>query len=428
MANAGVMSTAAANLVRKAVVLASSSLFLLAVLAGCQPATSEGIKFGWFYRMVVELSHGGEPLNIEVIIGCGSQVRQIPGEGRSARAIWAPYIYGVRTKNGEGVLVQSPNICDRELAKQPMPADFLPVVFWAPDAGNLEFMIAYLHEQAYAQPVAKLKFHKAAFTEVTKADYEAWVQTKWKDNIVPLGDRDDEYNKGQSFFRGFGFFPKGDPRNVETRRPSCHAMLRVPITGMLQDKIRERWPADKPRYWLIDGSTIFTMQNQYPDQLGGGVRSGARWNREIPGSQPSFFRGTGVNRPSGVGHIELVPSEVASGQGLRIPYRVETGYPWASDRLLSQTTLDINIDTANGADHGFAYCFRDMWSHYLVEHVPNGRARAVEQRFFIDGQLVATLPNALAVAPGAAIVENDQYLWLSDLSPFPLTHELARMQ
>ena len=255
-------------------------------------------------------------------------------------------------------------------------------------------MIAYLHERAYAQPVAKLKFHKAAFTEVTKADYEAWVQTKWKDNIVPIGDRDDEYNKGQSFFRGFGFFPKSDPRNVETRRPSCHAMLRVPITGMLQDKIRERWPADKPRYWLIDGSTIFTLQNEYPDQLGGGVRSAAQWNREIPGSQPSFFRGTGVNRPSGVGHIELVLSEVASGQGLRIPYRVETGYPWASDRLLSQTTLDINIDTANGADHGFAYCFRDMCGHYLVEHVPNGQARAVEQRFFIDGQLVATLPNA----------------------------------
>ena len=81
MANAGVMSMRRQiSSVAKAVVLASS-LLLLAVLAGCQPATSEGIKLGWFYRMVVELSHGGEPLNIDVIIGCGSQVRQIPGEG-----------------------------------------------------------------------------------------------------------------------------------------------------------------------------------------------------------------------------------------------------------------------------------------------------------------------------------------------------------
>jgi hypothetical protein len=108
---------------------------------------------------------------------------------------------------------------------------------------------------------------------------------------------------------------------------------------------------------------------------------------------------------------------------------VETGYPWASDRLFSQTTLDVNIDTANGADHGFAYCFRDMFSRYLVKRDPvDFQIRPVDQRFFIDGQLVATLPNAIGVAPAAAIVEHDQYLWLSDFFPFPLTHELARMQ
>jgi hypothetical protein len=410
----------------KRVVLAIVPLVFATALASCQPNASEGIKFGWFYRMVVDLSYGDEPLNIEVIIGCGSQERQILGEGRSVRAIWAPYIYGVRTKNGEGVLVQSPNICDRDLAKQPMPADFLPVVFWAPDAGNLEFMVAYLHEQAYAQPVSKLKFHKATFTEATKGDYETWRQAKWKDNIVPLGDRGDEYSNGSDFFRGGGFFPKGDPRNAVILRLSCHAMLRVPIAGVVQDKIRERWPADKPRFWLIDWSTILALRNQYPDQLGGTIRLNPQWNREMPGALPSFYAGKGVNRPSGTGHIELIPNKVASGQGLRIPYRVETGYPWASDRLFSQTTLDINIDTANGADHGFAYCFRDMWMHYLARSGPGGQIRPVNQRFFIDGQLVATLPDANTVAPSAAIVEHDQYLWLKDF--FPLTHELSRMQ
>jgi hypothetical protein len=114
MANAGVMSTAAANLARKTVILAALLLLFSAVLAGCRLDAAESVKFGWFYRMVVELTYGGEPLNIEVIIGCGSQERQILGEGRSVRAIWAPYIYGVRVKTGEGVLVQSPNICNGE--------------------------------------------------------------------------------------------------------------------------------------------------------------------------------------------------------------------------------------------------------------------------------------------------------------------------
>jgi hypothetical protein len=105
---------------------------------------------------------------------------------------------------------------------------------------------------------------------------------------------------------------------------------------------------------------------------------------------------------------------------------VETGYPSASDRPFSQTTLDVNIDTANGTDHGFAYCFRDMYSHYLVKRDPDFQMRPADQRFFIDGQLVATLPNAIGVAPAAAIVEHDQYPWLRDFLPFPLTHELAR--
>jgi hypothetical protein len=29
---------------------------------------------------------------------------------------------------------------------------------------------------------------------------------------------------------------------------------------------------------------------------------------------------------------------------------------------------------------------------------------------------------------GAVIVERDEYLWLADSFPFPLTHELAMMQ
>jgi transcriptional regulator of aromatic amino acid metabolism len=59
--------------------------------------------------MVVELFHAGHPLTIDVVIGCGSEVRQILGEARSARSIWAPYILGAHTGNGKDVLVQSPN-------------------------------------------------------------------------------------------------------------------------------------------------------------------------------------------------------------------------------------------------------------------------------------------------------------------------------
>ncbi|WP_093758673.1 hypothetical protein [Tardiphaga sp. OK245] len=378
--------------------------------------------------MVVELSHAGQPLTIDVVIGCGSEVRQIIGEARSARSIWAPYIFGIRAGNGEGVLVQSPNICDRKLDQQPMPADFLPVVFWAPDAGNLEFMVAYLNEQAYLQPISKLTFQKATFTEASKSDYEAWRQSGWKDNIVPLKSRENEYDGKSNFFHGEGFFPKGDPRTELMREISCHAVLRVPLPAGVLTAIRERWPAERPRYWLLDWPTVNALREQYPEEMGTRVQNNPQWDREIPGVQPNFSKALGINRASGVGHIVDLPSDIASGRGLRIPYRVETGYPWASDRLRAQQTLDINFDVANGADHGFAYCFRDMWSYYLKSPGPVSTVRPVDQRFFIDGQLVATLPAAIWTAPAAVIVERDEYLWLPDFLPFPLTHELARMQ
>lgn len=408
------------------------SLILLVLpilgLAGCNPSERNEPKFGSFYRMSVELSHGNEPLNIEVIIGCGSEVRQILGEGRSARGLWAPYIFGVRARNGEGVLVQSPDICGRELAKQPMPADFLPVVLWAPDVGNLEYLVAYLNERAYQQPVSKLTFHKATFTDATKSDYEVWRNSRWKDNIVPLNSRDKEYNRDGEFFHGEGFFPKGDPRSEVLREISCHAVLRVPLPDGAKAAISEKWPAERPRFWLLDWTIVAALQEQYPQHLGSGLRRNPQWDREMPGFQPNFSKALGVNRASGIGHIVALPSDIASGRGLRIPYRLETGYPWASDRLKTQQTLDVNFDTANGADQGFAYCFRDMWSYYRKIPGPVSEVRPADQRYFIDGQLVGTLPNDIRTAPGGMIVERDQYLWLPDLAPFPLTNQLGRMQ
>jgi len=106
----------------KRVVLAIVTLVAATVMESCQPEALEGIKFAWFDRFDVGLSHGEEPINIGMIIACSSQVRQILGDRRGARASWAPNIYGVRTKNGEGVLVQRPNISARDVVKEPVPA------------------------------------------------------------------------------------------------------------------------------------------------------------------------------------------------------------------------------------------------------------------------------------------------------------------
>jgi hypothetical protein len=390
-------------------------------LVGCGPTEKDPIKFGWFYRFVVELSYEDEPLTIEVIIACGSQVRQIVGEGRSARALWAPYIYGVRVKDGHGVLVQSPNVCDRDVNMKPVPADFLPLVLWAPDANNLEFLIAYLHERAYEQPVSKLKFHRATVTEATEAEHEAWRATKWKQNIVPVAAR--EAGPFRSFFREDGFFPKSDSRYGV--RMECYSFIRVPLPEALRDWLRERWPADRPRYWLVDGIEANAILNLHVNEIRDEARRRGLWTTEGISGSPSFYIGRGVKRLSGIGYLETRPDEYNSGEALRIPFRFETGYPWASDRLFTQPMIDVQVDTAGGADQGFGYCFRDVYSHYRRNQSTRELAPR-DYRIFIDGELVGTLPNRRGTAPDGFIAERDEYLW-KNLN-FPLNHELGIMQ
>src|SRR5258708_28672065 len=55
------------------------------------------IKYITYRKFDVSLSHAGEPLDIEVVIGCGAEQRQGLAEGKVIRMIAAPYIYGVRT-------------------------------------------------------------------------------------------------------------------------------------------------------------------------------------------------------------------------------------------------------------------------------------------------------------------------------------------
>jgi hypothetical protein len=381
-------------------------------------------KYSWFYRFVVELVEEGEPLTIEVIIGCGTQERHILGEGRSARAVWGPYIYGVRAKDGHGVLVQSPNVCDRDIARNPVPPDFLPLVLWAPDARNLEFLIAYVNEHAYVQPVSKLRFIRATVTAANEADYEAWRASKWKDNIVPTSPRASDQMR--SYFRGQLSLPSGDPRAGV--RTECHSFVRIPIPEPYRDRLRGLWPKERPRYWLFDwneGQNILS----HTVAIAAEARRRGLWTTDTIGL-PTFYAGSGVKRASGVGYLGTLTAGYASGEALRIPFRTETGYPWASDRLLTQPTIDIHADTKGGADQGFAYCYRDVDGYYLSNRSSNiSSAEQISSRDYkmlIDDRIVEVLPNEKYSVKARLVAERDEYLW-KDRS-FPLQHELGAMQ
>jgi hypothetical protein len=398
------------------------------------------IKWSSFYNLNVELEHLGKPLNLHVVISCGSVGRQILGEGRSARSYWAPYIFGIEDQ-GHGVLVQSRGDCGRDFEKHPMSADYMPVLFWAPDAKNLEFMIAYLHEDAYTQPVSKLRFIKATMTNATREEYEAWRKTGWKKNILPLASKYQDNVRGVSFFRekpgveGETFWPAGDIRNLASPF-NCYSMVRMKVPDELRDLVGRRWPSTKPNYWLLR-----------QDQVQGGINSAAivdaiRKLSVRSGGEDRSYEGTAHH---GFANTEGVTRTTAAAKlpnpfgpdrsprydaGLmhRIPYRSEVGYPWASSQLTDTRVNTLTFDTVNGADNGFGYCYRNVVHAFLATPKLGDRHRFEivphTQRIVIDGQLIGTTTNTRNThTPHDIIIERDEFIW--SISTFPLAIEVA---
>jgi hypothetical protein len=384
------------------------------------------IKWSQFYNLNVELEHLGKPLNLHVVISCGSVGRQILGEGRSARSYWAPYVYGIEDQ-GHGVLVQTPSVCGADLTKTPMQSDYMPVMFWAPEAKNLEFMIAYLHEDAYVQPVSKLKFIKATVTNATPEEYAAWRKSGWKRNILPLADIYRDHRQGVDFFRqapganAKPFHPDGDVRNKASRF-TCYSMIRLRLPDSHREYVRRFWPSDNPNYWLLGREHIKVRFGSFEDQSAIrmlSVRSVGENMSYNEGTFGAFSDALGVTRTA----TKLLEPTVAghrlqydAGVSHRLPFRSETGYPWATPRLTETKVNTLTFDSANGYNKGFGYCYRDVVKAFLGR-LPLGERVVLEtiphtQHIVIDGQLIGTSMNVLATeVPHDIIVERDEFIW-----------------
>jgi hypothetical protein len=403
------------------------------------------IKWSQYYNLNVELEHLGKPLNLHVVISCGSVGRQIVGEVRSARSYWAPYIFGIEDQ-GHGVLVQSPGVCGRDFKKYPIPDDYMPVLFWAPEAKNLEFMIAYLHEDAYVQPVSKLKFIKATISEAGRADYDTWRKTTWKRNIVPLGDREEEHRTGLSFFQPGRpptnvLFDRSDKRLSAYGGLACYSMVRLRLPFVLREHVRQFWPVEKPTYWLLRQEQLRTLVDT-PDG-GTAIKAEMKLAQEestvpyMSGRWIGFENASGIARAKSRKNLAVIYPDSHAGQfGLtyRIPYRSNTGLPWVTDNLPSTRQSILTFDVADGADKGFGYCYRNVAAYYLgpppeLRDGPRYSPAILPhtQVTMIHGKVLGEAKDTISyVTPHDAIIERDEFIWSSSITK--LSVETARNQ
>jgi len=203
---------------------------------------SAGNDRATYYRLKVNLAYKGEPLDLDIVVGCNVSVTTYKDNDRTVEIGVAPMVYGLKMKDGRGVVVSPPEACQGETTENgKVPAALLPLVVTYENADQPWFGLAYASEDAYASPISELKFFGATISKATREEWQEWRKTEAPKNFITyelLG-----INEKNRFDK-----PHWKP-GFRAMSSECTGFSWVKLPEPVRDAIRPYWPASKPRYW-----------------------------------------------------------------------------------------------------------------------------------------------------------------------------------
>jgi hypothetical protein len=204
--------------------------------------TSPGQDRGYYYRFKASYTYKGEPLDFDIVVGCNVSVTTYKDNDRTVEVGIAPMVFGLKMKDGGGVLVQPPEACQGETTENGrVPKTLQPLVVTYESADAPWFGLAYVTEDAYASPISKLKFFGASISKATREEWLEWRRTEAPKNFVTyelLGIN--AKNKWEHIQWKPGYRAMGS---------ECTGFSWVKLPDPVREAIRPYWPASKPRYW-----------------------------------------------------------------------------------------------------------------------------------------------------------------------------------
>lgn len=167
-------------------------------LSGCNPVAGREEKLPQgFFRVYadVRVKATGETVKIDYVASCGAITSSWSYTTSSVIYGMAPHIMLMPTGSGEMIGVRTPDVCDSQdwmpskangqMVANP-PADFLPLIMWYPDAGNIDFAIGYLSDKAYESPYAKIEVLSSGIAKSNLEEWRAWRKAA-EDAFKPVG-------------------------------------------------------------------------------------------------------------------------------------------------------------------------------------------------------------------------------------------------
>jgi len=378
---------------------------------------SAGDARATYYRLKVNLAYKGEPLDFDIVVGCNVRITTYKDNDHTVEVGVAPMAFGLKMKDGRGVVVRPPQACQGETTENgKVPTALLPLVVTYENADQPWFGLAYATEDAYASPISELKFLGATIGVATFDEWQQWRRTEAPKNFVTyelLGMNARDIWKPPAWKPGY-----------RVMASDCLGYSRLKLPQPLRDAIRPHWPADKPAYWYPDKAT-----NQ---ALGNVLGSDYQNPFLIEGSR---FRDYKTNPNGDIGLARRQPNAVVGSYKPPPGSEDLNAHPVSGDLYPARTDLSINrLDDAGELIpevrakpqlsfsevevrpelRGFAYCERTVFNLAdLPDRLFNNTFRYLNK---IDGEPIAQ--QIVSTSEGMAF-ERDEY------AVFPHTYHVA---
>ncbi len=310
--------------------------------------TSPGQDRGYYYRLKASLAYKGEPLDFDIVVGCNVSVTTYKDNDRTVEVGVAPMAYGLKMKDGHGVVVRPPEACGGETTENgKVPKSLLPLVVTYESADAPWFGIAYASEDAYESPLSELNFFGATISKATREEWQEWRRTEASKNFVTyelLGINDKnrwEKPRWKPGYRAMGSI--------------CSGLSRLKLPEPVSEAIRLYWPASRPDYWYPSGDARRAFRSS-GDYYGKRILFEGNPLRDYSPTESTFFPGLPRHKPGALifftGHVvgDLYPASSdlsfnhldAAGE---LPAEIQT--------KSRRSYTDVNVRPEL---KGFAYC------------------------------------------------------------------------
>lgn len=256
--------------------------------------------------------------------------------------------YGLRMKNGRGVVVRPPQACQGETTDNgKVPAALLPLVVTYENADQPWFGLAYASEDAYASPMSELKFFSATISKATRDEWQEWRRTEAPKNFVT--------------YELLGMNEK-DPWDLPRWKPGyrvmgsiCTGFAWVKFPAPVRDAIRSYWPVSKPNYWHPNEAAKLAFRAA-GDYTGGKVLFEGNPLREYFSTESNFFPGLPRHTPGALiffsGHV--VGAVYPAKSDLSLNRLDDAGQ--LPEEIRTKSVKSYAEATFAPALKGFAYC------------------------------------------------------------------------